>query len=105
MSESGPREVATLEQELEGLERAVGALLDELGRLRRRAEAAEEKQARLEKKLRESPDTGADTEAIGHRVQELSEENDRLKSVIAEARERALGIRSRLVVIEDDTAD
>ncbi|MCL7928285.1 MAG: hypothetical protein M8860_03180 [marine benthic group bacterium] len=105
MSESEPREGVTLEHELEGLERAVGALLDELGRLRSRATAAEEKHDRLEKSLLESRTDGSDPEALERRIQQLNEENDQLKSVIAEARERAMGIRSRLVVIEDETAD
>jgi chromosome segregation ATPase len=105
MSESEPREGMTVEQELEGLERAVGALLDELGRLRRRAEAAEQKHDRLESTLRQSRVDGADPEALEARLRELSEENDRLNAVIEEARERAQRIRSRLIVIEDETAD
>jgi chromosome segregation ATPase len=105
MSESEPHEGVTVEQELDGLERAVGALLDELVRLRRRAEAAEQKHERLESTLRKSRVEGADPEALEGRLRELSEENDRLKSVIEEARERAMRIRSRLIVIEDETAD
>jgi predicted RNase H-like nuclease (RuvC/YqgF family) len=105
MSESEPREGVTLDQELESLERAVGALLDEMGRLRQRAEAAEEMHERLEATLRQSRVEGADPAALERRLQELGEENDRLKSIIAEAKERALGIRSRLIVIEDETAD
>jgi predicted RNase H-like nuclease (RuvC/YqgF family) len=105
MSESEPREGVTVEQELEGLERAVGALLDELGRLRRRAEAAEQKHERLESALRQSRVESSEPEALEGRLRELSEENDRLNSVIEEARERAQRIRSRLIVIEDETAD
>jgi chromosome segregation ATPase len=105
MSESEPREGVTVEQELEGLERAVGALLDELGRLRLRAEAAEQKHERLESTLRQSRVESAEPEALEGRLRELSEENDRLNAVIEEARERAQRIRSRLIVIEDETAD
>ncbi len=105
MSESEPRDEVSLEQELERLERAVGALLDETGRLRRRAEAAEEKHDRLESTLRRSRVEGSKPEDLERRLRQLTEENDRLKSVIEEARERALGIRARLIVIEDETAD
>jgi hypothetical protein len=47
----------------------------------------------------------AEPEALEGRLRELSEENDRLNAVIEEARERAQRIRSRLIVIEDETAD
>ena len=105
MSGSEPREGVTLEQELEGLERAVGALLDEMSRLRSRAEAAEQKNESLKETAVQSRADDSDPAALERRLRELSEENDQLKSIIAEARERAVGIRSRLIVIEDETAD
>jgi chromosome segregation ATPase len=84
MSESAPPDGVAVERELEGLERAVGSLLEELASLRERALGAED----LERRLRE-----------------LGDENARLRAVIEEARERAGRIRGRLLVIEDETAD
>jgi predicted RNase H-like nuclease (RuvC/YqgF family) len=105
MSESAPRDEATVEQEIEGLERAVGALLDELTSLRRRAESAEARHERLEQTLRQSRLDGADPEALERRLRELGDENARLNAVIEEARQRAGRIRSRLLVIEDEASD
>ncbi len=105
MSESALPEEVTVEQELEGLERAVGSLLDELARLRRRAESAESRSDRLEHSLQQSRAEGASPEAMEGRIRELTDENARLNAIIEEARERAGRIRSRLVVIEDEAND
>lgn len=105
MSESAPLEPGAVERELEGLERAVAALLDELAGLRQRAEAAEARSARLEQTVRSPAGEGTDPEDLQRRLGELSAENARLNAVIEEARERAYRIRSRLVVIEDEAND
>lgn len=105
MSESAPPETAAVERELEGLERAVGTLLDELASLRTRAQQAEARHKRLEETFRKSKVDGADPESLERRLRELGDENARLRVVIEEARERAGRIRSRLLVIEDETND
>jgi len=105
MSESAPLEPGAVERELEGLERAVAALLDELAGLRRRAESAESRSARLEQSSRSADGEGTDVAALQRRLGELSAENARLNAVIEQARERANRIRSRLVVIEDEAND
>ena len=105
MSESAPLEPGAVERELEGLERAVAALLDELAGLRKRAESAEARSARLEQSARSTDGDGPDAASLQRRLGELSAENARLNSVIEEARERAARIRSRLVVIEDEAND
>ena len=105
MSESAPLEPGAVERELESLERAVAALLDELAGLRKRAETAEARSARLEQSVRSTDGDGTDAASLQRRLGELSAENARLNSVIEEARERAARIRSRLVVIEDEAND
>ena len=105
MSESAPLEQGAIERELEGLERAVSALLNELAGLRRRAETAEARNVRLEQSQRSPEGNGTDAAALERRLRELSEENARLNVVIEEARERATRIRSRLLVIEDEAND
>lgn len=105
MSESVPPDGAAVERELEGLERAVGSLLEELATVRERAQSAESRHRRLEETLRKSKVDGADPEALERRLRELGDENSRLRAVIEEARERAGRIRGRLLVIEDETSD
>ncbi len=105
MSESAPPDGAAVERELEGLERAVRALLEELTSLRERAQGAETRFRQLEDTLRKSKVDGADPKALERRLRELGDENARLRAVIDEARERAGRIRGRLLVIEDETAD
>ena len=105
MSESAPLEPGAVERELEVLERAVAALLDELAGLRQRAESAEARSASLEQSTRSRDGEGTDVAALQRRLGELSAENARLNAVIEQARERAHRIRSRLVVIEDEAND
>lgn len=105
MSESAPLEQGAVERELEGLERAVGALMNELAALRRRAETAEARSVHLEQSRQNTEGNGTDVAAMERRLGELSEENARLNAVIEEARERATRIRSRLLVIEDEAND
>jgi chromosome segregation ATPase len=90
-------------RELESLERAVGALLEELDALRRRVASAEDRSGKLEATLKASgvrPGEAADLEG---RLGELSRENEQLREVIKQARERADRIRSRLIVMEDES--
>jgi chromosome segregation ATPase len=90
-------------RELESLERAVGALLEELDALRRRVASAEDRSGKLEATLKASgvrPGEAADLEG---RLGELSRENEHLREVIKQARERADRIRSRLIVMEDES--
>ena len=105
MSESAPPDGATVERELEGLERAVGSLLEELASLRERAHGAEARHRQLEETLRKTKVDAADPEALERRLRELGDENSRLTAIIEEARERAERIRGRLLVVEDETAD
>lgn len=105
MSGSAPPDRPTVEQELEGLEKAVGRLLDELAGLRVRAESAEAGHRRLEETLRRSRVDAEDPASLERRLRELTEENARLRAVLQEARERAERIRGRLVVIEDESAE
>ncbi|MFO7587646.1 MAG: hypothetical protein R6X22_06190 [Gemmatimonadota bacterium] len=105
MSGSAPPDRPTVERELDGLEKAVGRLLDELADLRRRAQSAEESHRRLEEMLRRSRVDVGDPASLERRLRELTEENSKLRAVLHEARQRAERIRGRLVVIEDDTAD
>jgi chromosome segregation ATPase len=104
MSESAPPDGAAVERELEGLERAVGSLLEELASLRERAYGAEGRYRKLEETLRKAKVDGADPDSLERRLRELGDENSRLRAVIEEARERAGRIRGRLLVIEDETA-
>lgn len=90
------------ESALDGLEKAVGRLLDEFDGLRRRAGEAEESYRSLTEALRSSGSGSIDPAEAAERLQRLAEENERLRSVIDEARERAERIRSRLTMVEDE---
>ena len=105
MSESAPPDGVAVERELEGLERAVGSLLEEIASLRERALGAEARHRRLEGTLQNAKVDGTGPEDLERRLRELGDENARLRAVIEEARERAGRIRGRLLVIEDETAD
>ena len=103
MSQSETPDASAVGRELESLERAVGALLEELEDMRRRLAAAEDRGGKLEATLKASgvrPGEAADLEG---RLAELSRENERLRDVISLARERADRIRSRLMVMEDES--
>lgn len=103
MSESETPDTTVVARELESLERAVGTLLEELETLRRRLATSEDRSGQLEETLKASgvrPGEAADLEG---RLSELTRENERLRDVIHQARERADRIRSRLMVMEDET--
>lgn len=104
MSESETPDAATLARELESLERAVGALLKELEMLRGRVATAEDRSGRLEETLEASGIKPGESADLEERLTELTRENERLREVIGEARKRADRIRSRLIVMEDESA-
>ncbi len=104
MSESETPDAGAVARELDALERAVGALIEELDALRRRAAAAEDRSGRLQETLEASgvrPGEAADLEG---RLTQLTRENEHLREVIARAREKADRMRSRLIVMEDESA-
>ncbi|MFQ5529395.1 MAG: hypothetical protein ACE5FP_03525 [Gemmatimonadota bacterium] len=104
MSESESPDGAAVAQELEALERAVGALIEELDAMRQRVATAEDRRGKLEKTLRASGVKPGQPANLEERLGELSEENGRLREVIREARERAGRIRGRLIVMEDEAS-
>ena len=104
MSESETPDAATLARELESLERAVGALLDELESLRDRVAAAEDRSGKLERTLEATGVRPGEAADLEERLTELTRENEKLRSVIGEAKKRADRIRSRLIVMEDESA-
>lgn len=104
MSESETPDAATLARELESLERAVGALLKELDSLRGRVADAEDRSGKLERTLEATGVKPGESADLEERLTELTRENAKLKKVIGEAKERADRIRSRLIVMEDESA-
>jgi len=104
MPESAPRDPAAIERELGVLEEGVGRLVRELEEYRGRASLAEGEHARLTALLQRSGVDVSDPASLGSRLQELTEENFRLKEVLREARVRAKRIRGRLIVMEDESA-
>lgn len=104
MSESETPDAATLARELESLERAVGALLEELDALRSRVASAEDRSGKLEETLEASGIKPGESADLEERLTELTRENEHLREVIGEARKRADRIRSRLIVMEDESA-
>ena len=101
MPESAPREI---ERELGVLEEGVDMLVRELEEYRSRASVAEGEHARLTGLLARSGVDVSDPASLELRLQELTEENFRLKEVLREARARAQRIRGRLIVMEDESA-
>lgn len=104
MSESASPDGAAVAQELEALERAVGALIEELDAMRERVATAEDRRGKLEKTLQASGVKPGQPANLEERLGELSEENNHLRDVIREARERAGRIRGRLIVMEDEAS-
>lgn len=96
----GSEEAEDPRPELEGLEEALGRLLERYGELRDRVEEAERSRARLEEALGETG--GEEGPPASQRIEELSRENRRLRETIEEAREHASRIRSRLIMMEDE---
>ena len=93
------------EQELAELEAAVASLAEGFGAMRDRAVLAEENHRKLAEALRDTDlEEMAPTE-LQERLEELADENSRLRAVVQEAGKRAERIRSRLMLMEDELAD
>lgn len=90
--------------ELEALEEAVGGLVERYVELRSRVEDAERSRERLEEALEGSGDGNGGGVPPAERLEELGEENRRLRETIEEARRRAERIRSRLIMMEDEVS-
>lgn len=95
----GPNVTGLLDRTASG----IGAVLEEVSRLRERVERAEGVQRRMAEALEDGDLADMSADALQERLGELAEENRRLRGVVAEARERADRIRSRLMVVEDET--
>lgn len=96
---------STPAEELRGLEETVDRLLDVLGSLRERAREAEEAHDQLRSALERSGGVDSDESAsVEDRLRRLTEENERLRSILDEGREKAERIRSRLVLLEDESS-
>jgi predicted RNase H-like nuclease (RuvC/YqgF family) len=104
MSKSAPPDPAAVEQEIAALEAGVGRLIEELQDLRARAERAETEHRQLEDVLIKSRVDTEDPRSLQNRLRDLTEENSRLRETIREARTRAERIRSRLIVMEDESS-
>lgn len=104
MPESAPLDPAAIGRELQALEDGVGRLIQEITDLRQRASSAEDQHAQLTGLLRQSGVELSDPGSLQHRLEELTEENFRLKEILREARTRADRIRGRLIVMEDESA-
>jgi hypothetical protein len=98
-------EVLDTAQELAQLEMAVASLVEGFGSMRDRAAVAEENHRKLAEALRDTDlDSMAPTK-LQERLEELADENGRLREVVTEAAKKAERIRSRLMLMEDERAD
>lgn len=104
MSKSETPDAAAVVRELEALERAVSALLEELDALRRRVAEAEDRSGTLERTLEASGVRPGESADLEQRLTELTDDNRHLREVIEKAREKADRLRSRLIVMEDESA-
>lgn len=94
-----------IEGELTLLEAAVESLVESFGAWREQASVAEENHRKLAEALRDTDlEEMAPTE-LQTRLEELAEENGRLRAAVHEARGRADRIQSRLMLMEDELAD
>lgn len=95
---------ATPGEELRALEETVDRLLEVLESVRDRAREAEEAHEELRSALERTGGEEADEPvSVEERFRRLTEENERLRTVLDEGREKADRIRSRLVLLEDET--
>lgn len=93
------------EEELAQLETAVKSLVQGFGSMLDRAVLAEENHRKLAEALRDTDlEQMAPTE-LQERLEELADENSRLRAIVTEAGKRAERIRSRLMLMEDELAD
>ena len=94
---------STPEEELRALEETVDRLLEVLASVRERAREAEEAHGELRAALaRTEGEEGEGPASAEERLRKLTEENERLRSILDEGREKAERIRSRLVLLEDE---
>lgn len=93
------------EEELRELEETVDQLLERMKALAERAREAEEAHAELRRALSRSGggDEGEASLPLDERLRQLSQENERLRSLLDQGRERAERIRQRLVLLEDES--
>lgn len=95
---------STPEEELRDLEETVDRLLEVLASVRERAREAEEAHDELRAALvRTEGGEGDEPASVEERLRKLTEENERLRSILDEGREKAERIRSRLVLLEDES--
>lgn len=95
---------STPEEELRTLEETVDRLLEVLASVRERAREAEEAHEELRIALaRTEGEEGGEATSAEERLRKLTEENERLRSILDEGREKAERIRSRLVLLEDES--
>lgn len=95
---------STPEEELRTLEETVDRLLEVLASVRERAREAEEAHEELRVALaRTEGEEGGEATSAEERLRKLTEENERLRSILDEGREKAERIRSRLVLLEDES--
>lgn len=97
---------STPEGELRALEDTVDRLLEVLESVRDRAHEAEEAHEELRAALSRSAGGGEEGEEVPveERLRRLTEDNERLRSILREGREKAERIRSRLVLLEDESS-
>ena len=94
-----------IDEEITRLEAAVESLADSFGAMSERASVAEANHRKLAEALRDTDlEEMAPTE-LQTRLEELADENGRLRAAVNEARGRADRIRSRLMLMEDEQAD
>lgn len=95
---------STPEEELRALEETVDRLLEVLESVRERASEAEEAHDELRAALARTEGVeGEEPASVEERLRKLTEENERLRSILDEGREKAERIRSRLVLLEDES--
>jgi predicted RNase H-like nuclease (RuvC/YqgF family) len=102
MPESDRPESHLVEQALESLESSVGALVTRFGEVAERLQEMESEHSKLKNTLESSGLDQVDAEQFERRLTALAADNQQLRQVIEEARERAQRIRRRLIVLEDE---
>lgn len=96
---------STPEEELRALEETVDRLLEVLGSVRERAAEAERAHEDLRSVLeRGESGEGGEPASVEAKLRELTQDNERLRSLLEEGREKAERIRSRLVLLEDESS-
>ena len=102
MPESERPESDIVDQVLEGLEQSVGSLVDRFTEVAERLQQIESEHTKLKTTLESSDLDSMDAEQFERRLTDLADDNQQLRRVIKEARQRAQRIRRRLIVLEDE---